>query len=340
MYLGLARAGIKLELICHPDAPDKHIFTDNGIRVTEIPIRHRLDMNAILNLRNKLKDNGYDIIYTSLNSCLSTSLLASLGMKIKHVSYRGTMGHLSRLDPASWLTYLNPRIDRIVCVSEAVRKYLLSLQLPESRLVTIYKGHDINWYSNLKKPSLGEFGIPANAFTVGFTGRIRPVKGVKILIKAASRLKNNHDFHFILAGAINDPGITEIAEDPSTRTRIHFLGERKDAAAIAGTCDVFVMPSIAREGLPRSVIESMSQGVPPIVSNVGGMPELVTNNETGLVVPPLDPEALANAISFMADNPAKRKEMGQHAKNRIETFFNIKTTVDKMLQLFQGLAGT
>jgi len=339
MYLGMQKSGIDLEVICDPSALEKQVLKDGGITVTEMPIRHRLDINAIRNLRHKFKQTKYDIIYTTLNSCLSTSLIASIGLDVKHVSYRGTIGHLNRLDPASWLTYLNPRIDRIVCVSEAVRKYLLSLNLPSSRLVTIYKGHDPNWYTAMAPPSFSDFNIPQNAFTIGFTGSIRPVKGIDVLIKSAQFLPKNHDFHFILVGEIKDSRTQELASSSPYKNRIHFTGIRKDAAAIAGACTVFVMPSIAREGLPRSVIEAMAQGVPSIVTEVGGMPELVTNNESGLVVPPSNPHALANAIAYLADNPDKRRNMGQCARNRISNDFNIKTTIDKTLRLFHELAG-
>jgi glycosyltransferase involved in cell wall biosynthesis len=339
MYLSLQNSGVDIEVVCDPSAAERQVLKNGGITVTEMPIRHRLDINAIINLRRKLKQTKYDIIYTTLNSCLSTSLIASIGLDVKHVSYRGTIGHLNRLDPASWLTYLNPGIDRIVCVSEAVRKYLLSLNLPSSRLVTIHKGHDPAWYAAMPPPSFSDFGIPINAFTIGFTGSIRPVKGVDVLIKSLQSLPKNHDFHLILVGEIKDPRVRELASSSTYSDRIHFTGIRKDAAAIAGACNVFVMPSIAREGLPRSVIEAMAQGIPAIVTDIGGMPELVINNESGLVIPPGNPQALANAISYVADNPDKRRHMGQHARNRISTVFNIKTTVEKTLQLFQELTG-
>ncbi|MDD4872551.1 MAG: glycosyltransferase family 4 protein [Kiritimatiellae bacterium] len=338
MYLGLLKSGINLEVICDPSAAERQILKDGGITVTEMSIRNRLDINAIRNLRRKLKQTKYDVIYTTLNSCLSVSLIASIGIEVKHVSYRGTMGHLSRWDPASWLTYLNPRINRIVCVSEAVRKYLLSLNIPSSRLITIYKGHDPAWYSVMKPPALSNFGIPQNAFTICFTGSMRPVKGVDVLLKSVQHLPANRDFHFLLVGEVKDPRITQLASSPAISKRIHFTGIRNDAAAIAGTCNVFIMPSVAREGLPRSVIEAMAQGVPAIVTDVGGMPELVINNESGLVIPPGDPQALAKAISYLADHPDKLHDMGENARNRITTVFNIRTTVDKTLKLFQEVA--
>jgi len=339
MYLSLVQSGIDLEVLCDPTAAERQALREGGVTVTEMSSRHRLDIAAILKLRKKIKQTKYDIIYTTLNKCLSISLIASIGINVKQVSYRGTVGHLNRWDPASWLTYLNPRIDRIICVSEAVREYLLSMNLPSSRLVTIYKGHDPSWYTGMTPPAFSEFGIPAKAFTIGFTGRMRPVKGVDVLIESVCHLPKNQDFHILLVGDVKDPELKELAANPQIKSRLHFTGNRKDAAAIAGACDIFVMPSIAREGLPRSVIEAMAQGVPAIVTDVGGLPELVTNNKSGLVVPSRDPKALARAISYLADNPDIRRTMGQNARTRISKEFNISTTVSKTLELFSALTG-
>lgn len=340
LYLGLAEAGIKMEVTCDRTARECKTLMDAGITVSEMPIRHRLDLTAACRLRKKLRQSDYDIIYTTLNKCLSVALLASIGLDIINIAYRGTIGHLNRLDPASWLTYLNPGISKIVCVSEAVRQYLLSLKLPESKLVTIYKGHDPSWYSEMKHPKLSEFDIPDNAFTICFTGNMRPVKGVDVLIESLHHLPKKHNFHLLLVGDVQDQKILELASNPHVRSRIHFTGIRHDAPAIAAACDIFVMPSISREGLPRSVIEAMALGKPTIVTSVGGMPELVVNNESGIVIPPCNPSALAKAISDLADNREKRLMLGQNARNRISTDFNIETTISKMLQLFRDAANT
>ena len=340
MYLGLARAGADVELVCDPTAKEKEPLRQGGVTVTELPVKHRLDLTAIRRLRRILKARTPDVIYTTLNSCISVALFASLGLKSKHVCYRGTIGHISRWDPACRLTYLNPRISRIVCVSEAVRRYLLSLHLPAARLTTLYKGHDPAWYADLIAPDLSTFGIPKDAFVIGFTGRMRPVKGVDILIKAFQRLPANHNFHLLLVGSVTDPTITQLAGDPAVKDRIHFAGHRADAAAIAGACRVFVMPSLSREGLPRSVIEAMAQGVPPIVTDVGGMPELVLHNQCGLVVPPADPDALAGAITLLADNPNTAHDFGTAARTRIATAFNIAATVTQTRDLFMEVSDT
>jgi glycosyltransferase involved in cell wall biosynthesis len=247
------------------------------------------------------------------------------------------MGHISRFDPASWLTYLNPGVDRIVCVSEAVRRYLLGFRLPPERLVTIHKGHDPAWYTGLPAPDRAELGLPADAVVVGFTGNMRPVKGADVLLRAARRLQPRPDLHFLLIGEIRDARIRRLAAAPEMASVLHLPGFRKDAAALARLCDVAVMPSVKREGLPRAVIEAMAQGVPAVVTDVGGMPELVEHGVSGLVVPPRDDAALAEALRTLADDPALRARMGRAATERIGSAFHIRTTILKMRALLEDL---
>jgi glycosyltransferase involved in cell wall biosynthesis len=337
--LGLRRAGFEMELACPPTEPRQDQFREAGIEISPIRIRHRLDLPAAALLRRKLGRGGYDLVYAPINKSLSVSLIATRGLRVPVVGYRGTTGHLSRLDPASWLTYLHPRLSRIVCVSEAVRQYLLGMGLPPERLITIYKGHDLAWYASLQKPNLRDLGVPDGVVTVCFAGRARPVKGVDVLLDALARLPPSPPVHLLLVGEIQDAAIRRQAADPRIRDRVHLLGFRRDAPAVAGACDLLVMPSVAREGLPRAVIEGMAQGIPAVVSGVGGLPELVVNGESGLVVPPRNVEALAAAIARFAADPALRRRCGENARDRIRTRFNIDTTIAEYVKLFTAVAG-
>ena len=100
---------------------------------------------------------------------------------------------------------------------------------------------------------------------------------------------------------------------------------------------MFTLPSTDREGFPRAVVEAMAHGTPPIVSNVGGMPELVEHGVSGLVVPASDPRALANAIVDLFRHPAKRIEMGRQAKQRIHEVFNCRRSVRETIEMYEDL---
>lgn len=334
IYRSLVAKGHKVDLICDPAWMGEAPLIDGGVNVIKMKIKHRLDFGAVKELRKLILKLKPDVIYAPRNSTLSTALLATRGAICPVVGYRGTIGHLSRFDPASWLTYFHPRVKRIVCVSEAVRQYLLSMRIPEKVAHTIHKGHRANWYDFDKKVDLSEFGIPKDAFVVGFTGNIRPVKGVDVLLRSLAELDESLNVHALVIGEVRDEQVKTMMDQPEFSAKAHFIGYRKDGPVLAGACDVFVMPSVEREGLPRAVIEAMAQRVPAIVSNVGGMPELVEDGVSGMIVPPRDHIALAKAITKLASNKEQNKKLGEAARKRIETAFSVDDTVNKIEALF------
>jgi glycosyltransferase involved in cell wall biosynthesis len=340
IYRALSRRGHSVHLICHPDWQGDKPLREAGVKITELDIRHRLDLKASRKLREIIISTSPDVIYAPKNSTLSTALIATRGEICPVIGYRGTCGHLRRTDPGSLLTYFHPRLRAIVCVSEAVRQYLISKKIPEDMLHTIYKGHRIEWYnfSGTAKPDFSSYGVPPNAFVVGFTGNIRPVKGVEHLLRALPQISSKLNVHAVLAGEVRDKKIIKLAKVPEIAAQAHFMGYTTDAPLIAATCHAFVMPSVKREGLPRSGIEAMAQGVPAIVADVGGMPELVEDGISGLVVPPCDSHAIAEAITKLASSPDLCRKFGEAARKRIETAFCVDTTIDRMEQLFISIA--
>ena len=335
IYRSLVRNGHQVDLICDTKWVGEKPLVEGGVNVIKMTIKHRLDFSAVRKIRSLISKIKPDVIYAPRNSTLSTALMATRTCPV--VGYRGTSGHLSRFDPASWLTYFHPRLKRIVCVSEAVRQYLLSKRIPEKVVHTIHKGHRAEWYDFDQAVDLTQFGIPKDAFVVGFTGNIRPVKGVDVLLRSLTEIDPNLNVHALLIGEVRDEKIKEMAAIPEIAAKAHFIGYRTDAAVLAGACHAFAMPSVEREGLPRAVIEAMAQHVPAIVSNVGGMPELVEDGVSGIVVPPRDHIALAKAITKLASDLEYSKALGQSARKRIETDFNIDATVVKIEALFQSV---
>jgi glycosyltransferase involved in cell wall biosynthesis len=337
LWSGLVKAGVGVDVMCDPAAPEQDLLRNAGIGVSTLTISHRLDLPAARQIRRQLTGRKYDIIHATRNRDLSVSLIASRGMAMKRIAYRGTVGHLSRFDPASWLTYFNRKLDRIICNSDAVKRYMLSVGLPAEKLPRIYKGFDANWYAPASRSRLAEFAIPDDAIVVGFAGEMRPIKGVDVLIRAIDYLPDGIPVHFLLVGLVRDRKLQPLAAGSRACKRIHFTGFREDASSLMGACDIFVMPSLGREGVTRAVVEAMAQGVPAIVSEAGGLPELVIDNVCGLVTPPGEPEALAGAIVCLADDAEIRKTFGASGRERIRTNFSMNLFTEKILALYREL---
>ncbi|MBN1557329.1 MAG: glycosyltransferase family 4 protein [Lentisphaerae bacterium] len=338
LYTELARRGAEVRVACRPEAPRAAGLREAGLTVLPLAVRHRFDLSAAAAVARLLDDRPPDVLYAPANRTLAVSLSAARRRPLPVVGYRGTIGHLSRWDPAARLTYLHPRVSRILCVSEAVRAYLLKFGLPPGRLVTVYKGHDPDWYAAPDPAARADFGIPPDAFLAGFTGTIRPVKGIPVLIRAFEALPDAIRPHLLLVGACRDRRAARAIRRSRRAAQIHTAGFRTDAAALAGLYDVFVMPSLGREGLPRAVIEAMAQRVPAVVSAVGGLPELVADPRCGCVVPPGDARALADALTALARDPVRRRRLGDAARARIAGAFHIDRTVAAVEALFRSLA--
>ncbi len=337
LYAALARSGMHVDMICEPEASGTSELMDAGISLSHLKIRGRMDLRAIRFIGGHLKQRPFDIIYAPRNNALSNALIAARDEKIKILGYRGTSGHISKWNPGDWFTYLNPGVDRIVCVSEAVRQYLMTRHIPEERLVTIHKGHDVGWYDNdCPRKDLSGWGIPPGAFVVGFVGNMRTVKGIDVLIRSRKRI-SDRNVHYLLIGDIRDKSLPRLVKKEKASEYIHFTEFRDDAQSLMKTFSAFVMPSVEREGFPKALVEAMSQCIPSIATRVGGMPEIVQHNRNGLLIPPKDPEALAAAITFLINNPEKARLIGETARQTIIDDFNVERTVTQMMQLFNRL---
>lgn len=342
MFVGLRRAGIDLSAVrTHSDAANE-ILRAARVPLLDIPAGRRRSTAGARRLRAELQRGRYDLLHLFGNRALEIGLRASRGLPVRIVVYRGIVGNVSFLDPVSWRRYLNPRIDRIVCVADAVRDHFLKmrparLRIPAERLVTIRKGHSLDWYTD-PPADLRAFGVPDGAFTVVCVANYRPRKGIELLVEAMAGLPE--DVHLLLVGNMDSARLRRrIAASPAA-ARIHRTGYLTEAPAVAGACDVAVLPSIKREGLPRSVIEAMAYSTPPIVTDIGGSPELVVDGASGLVIPARDPAAIARAIRRFHDDTDLRTRMGVAARERIRTHFRIEDTIDRTELLYRDLAST
>ncbi|NOX70555.1 MAG: glycosyltransferase family 4 protein [Gammaproteobacteria bacterium] len=340
-FIGFHRAGLAITVICPSGHRYHPLLVDAGVPTKELFFDRKVDFKAIAALRAELRHGRYDIVHTYTNNALSNALLATRGMPVRIVAYRGIVAAVGFLDPVSWMRYLNPRIDRIICVCDAVRDYFLSmrpgfLRMPEDRPVTVHKGHKLEWYTD-RPADLGEFGIPADAFVIACITNNRPRKGLEYLVEAMALLPPDIPAHLLLVGRMAGRTLDRAVAQSPVKGRIHRPGFRHDAPAVSAAADVFCLPSVKREGLPRAVIEAMAYRVPPIVTNSGGCPELVVDGQSGLVVPVRDARAIATAIETLYRDPEYRAKLGQNARQRIAKDFRNEDTVTAIIGVYRDL---
>jgi len=347
MIMGVQQHGHEVHVFGKLASEHVQRIRDSGIPVTDVPWKKKLDRKVLQAIRHTVLLHEIDIIHasnsrTTLHMVLATRKLQRMGKSPKLIAYLGVTGNVAWWSPLSWLRFLNPRIDRIICVAEGVRQYLLQdvrllgLKLDPAKVVTIYKGHKLEWYQS-EPADLAGFNIPANAMVVTMASRLRPRKGITELIRALGQTRPEFPIHLLFLGHEGNTELkAEVARLPHPE-RVHFGGFRKDAPAIMAASDVCCLPVLSGEGLSRAVIEGMAYGVCPLVTPVGGNTELVIDGECGVVVPVGDETALAAAMERLYQNPQERKRMGAAARERIARHFHSDETVRQTLALYREI---
>ncbi|MCK6370774.1 MAG: glycosyltransferase family 4 protein [Gammaproteobacteria bacterium] len=315
MFIGLKSRGVNIEFMTKRDCYYGQRLIECGIPVYNHVPRRKFSSTSIRVIRRVLTEGHHDIIHLFNNNAIVNGIFASLRLPVKVVTYRGQTGNISRRDPTCYLTHLSPRVDRIVCVSDAVRQSLANEVSDPAKLVTIYKGHDLCWYRDAKRLDRASLGVPADAFLLACVANYRPRKGIEVLLEATHQLPADTPIHLLLVG--------------------RGMDERTVRELVATT----VLPSIKREGLPKTVVESMALGITPIVTATGGGPELVTHEECGLVVPPGDATALATAMLRLQSDRGRNHRMGQAARQRLGSQFTLEASIEAHLRLYRELAG-
>lgn len=336
IFGGLARRGYAIDAVVSEQSKLRSALEDYGITCHTLDFRSRIDFRAIGAVRKLLRQNNYDIVHCLTARGLSNTLLASVGIAARIVAYRGTSGRDSRWSPASWLSFLHPRVRKIICVSNAVQRFLADL-VPSDKLVTIYKGHDIRWYDSSTPVDLKVYQIPDDAFVVSCVANMRPVKGIPYLLRALRHIPPEVPVHLLLIGEVRAGAGMEELQDPELARRVHTTGFQPNVAPFLARSHAFVLPSVSREGLPKAMMEALSVGVPVIVTNVGGMPEIVSHERTGLVVPAADAAAIAEAVLRLRNDPAFAQALGKAGKRSIIEQFSVDRSITETNAVYQEL---
>lgn len=340
ILIDLSRMGIDITFMGIADDSYLQRIRDHGIHVVPFrPARHKLDWRAMRAIRTELKRERYDIVQAFQGAAIACLLMASFGIPVKVVAYRGQTGNIYRHDPYSYLTMLHPRLDAIICVAQSVEDDLRQRvwHADRPKLTTIYKGHDLAWY-DYQKSDRAALNIPDDAFILGFAANIRPRKGIHVLIEASYYLPKELNLHILLMGHGTDKKaiLDECGKTPYA-DRFHCLGFREDVMNLVAMCDATTLPTTKREGFSRSIVESQAMAIPAIVSNTGGNAEIVADGETGLVVPPRDAKALAAAIVTLYQDRQRARDMGQQARQRIHRCFSHEQTVTQYFDFYHSL---
>lgn len=313
-------------------------INNSSIRTTPLSLSSRCDLRALRTIRAAVKEHDIQVIHAFSSRAISNAVIATIGLTIPIIAYRGTMARVSRWDPSNWLTYFNPRVKKIICVCDAVRNALIADGISPERAVRIYKGHHQGWYANSAN-SLNTWGVPDKAPTVSCIARQDVAPAVKTLIAAFSQLPATLGAHAVIIGPVDPSSCLPSDVPPEVSARIHFLGEQPNAAAIVGQSSVSFIPSRHRDGLPKKAIEAMIQGVPVIATAAGGLSEIIVDGSSGIIIPPNDTAALSAALQRVLTDEKLVASLKEGGIRRIDEAFSIEQTISQTAELYGQVLG-
>ena len=216
--------------------------------------------------------------------------------------------------------------DKVIANYEAAAAVLREEHVPADRVAVIPNGIDLE-----ARPIAGR-RRPLRTITT--VANLRRGKGHDVLLHAASALLHRHPdlvFQFVGDGPLR-PSLEALAATLGISDRVRFLGHRDDVAAILQTSDLFAFPSLM-EAFPNGVMEAMAAGLPVVATRAGGIPELIADGHTGLLVPPGDAQAMCGAIGRLLDSPADADALAAAARRHIEQHYSF----DWMVSAFELL---
>lgn len=338
IYISLAKAGHNVTLMSESDSAYAPRLIEHNINIINATYKKKIDLKLIKQIKKVIQEKKIEILYATNSKTISNAIFASIATDVKLVTYRGTTGGLYRHDPSSYLNALNPRVDGMICVSEAVERHVKKQIFCKSKkVITIYKGHDTSWYEQTPS-NLEEFGVKKESFSVAFVANVRPHKGLIYVVKAAHELSDLKNLHILLIGdkISQEPYLSEI-KNSGMRERIHVTGHRKDVPQIIAACDVLVHASTRKEGLTRVILESLASGTPVIASANESSLEIIEDGVNGFIVPIKDASAIAKKIRELHDNPDTLERLTAHAQDIIKGKLSHKTTAKKYVACFESL---
>ena len=322
-------------------------FKNYADRVAVFPKKFSFDISLIWKVAKLMQKENIDIVQTTLFYADIIGTFAAMLARVPvMISWQTALalptGHLKddKLRHTTSYKYAVKHIDKIIAVSDDIKTFFVEKRgIEADKIITIPYGVDLDLYScrnGVKKRE--ELNLNAFDPVIGVVGHLSEVKGHTYLIEAAPKIcKKFPDVKFVFAGSgPQRETLEKQVKNLNLSSNFHFLGVRRDIPELLNIIDIFVLPSLF-EGLPNVILEAMASSKPVVASAVGGIPEAVQHQVTGLLVPPKDPDALADAILKMLADREWATNMGKEGRKRVEEFFSIENEVKKIQQVYDDL---
>jgi glycosyltransferase involved in cell wall biosynthesis len=323
--------------------PARERFAEAGIEFVGLERSRRLELGEWRRLVRFMRERGIDVLHThKIGSNFWGALLAPRARVPVFIAHEHTWSFegepLRRLLDRRLIAR---RADAFVAVSRRdLRKMIEVEHIPEGKLRLIQNG-----IPDPPPPSgrdvRSELGIGESVPLIGVVASLRPQKALEVFLESVAELCGAHpDLRALIIGGEDatqpevKPRLLEVVRELDLEGTVVFTGARDDVADMYAAMDVGVLSS-DYEGSPLTLMECMEAARPVVATAVGGVPDIVVDGETGFLVPPRDPHALAVAIERLLADPELRRRFGEAGKRRRRSEFSIANTVREVQALYE-----
>lgn len=333
-------------VVCCLDEPGAWAaeVTDLNIPVVALSRTPGFQPSIARRLARVISEHDIDVIHCHHYSPYVYGLLATVlrpGVRLVFTEH----GRLSNAAPSWKRRLVNPLLSlwpgRVCAVSNDLKQFMVAEGFAERRVEVVYNGID-----PAKRPRPGQcaaareaLGIHNDALVVGTVGRLDPVKNLPALLRAHAVVNGRHrDAHLVIVGGgPEQPSLADEARRLGISDAVTFTGHRSDVRFLMSGFDIYANSS-TYEGVSLTILEAMATALPVVAARVGGNPEVVVDQETGVLVPG-EARALADAVLALAADPRRRRAMGDAGRWRVKHHFSLERMVEQYAGAYLGSGG-
>lgn len=335
---GLEERGVPALLVCPDDGELYRAATREGLNVQGVRYRGDHDLTLVLKLGRIIRSAKPDIVH--LHSRRGADILGALAAKwAGHPNVITTRRVDNPISAGVLNGFCIGKIPKaIVCVSDGISSVMKEAGFPSDKITVIHSAVDASAYDSAlsKWEARRILGVLPASPLLCVIGQLIARKGHHVLLDALPSLRNKFkDIRVLIvgSGAVRSRLEAQVHK-LNLDGCVQFMGFRSDISTILRASDLLVHPAL-REGFANVGLQAMASGIPVVTTSVGGMPEMVQHEITGLVVPPGDSKTLAQAIEELLSNPGRRSMMGRLGQDIVRESFSVEKMVDSNLALYQ-----
>jgi glycosyltransferase involved in cell wall biosynthesis len=336
---GLASRGHHVVVATRPSAQWERACAAGRVRHAPVPMRSSLDLRSAWALARLIREHRVEVVHCQKGRARSLALLAGLVAPIPVLILN--RGVSFPVDRWTRLGYTTPRVSAVVAVCASIKRGLVACGVPDAKIEVIYSGTDLGrFHPGVDGRRIrAELGLSPEHALVTQVG-IRSWRGNDDVLEAMARVCHAAPHARLLFVGAPPPRIPTLRDRAFRRgigEAVSVLGHREDIPEILAASDLVVDASYAGLGLTGSLREALAVETPVIGTDIEGHPELIVEGETGLLVPPRNPDALAQAILRVLENPTRAKAMARAGRKRVEARFSMAQKIQRTEALYRRL---